>query len=1202
MIADSGINLLLAGHDQGDVAMLVADGCTYYCVSWLDRVSWTIRAAAYVEQPDGDRVSVFENVVYQLPEDDVLAGRILEAPKLIATGSSFLVHFIRQTGVAAGGARILVLDRFSMDMTSFSATTWSGHLTQSIYFFGLYDVQRVLGHPSDFLVVFCDSDDQITVNRHDGVDWGNLVWTTTIDGSVVTDFLLLARVLTVYGHDPDNDVIVLYQRDDGASIGHLHAIHLDADDGGGATDGVAMNQFPDGNYVLAGLDRVGGHRAAVVVEAQIDLVGTTPPDAPISFVHHVGDALLNTQTATRVGNQHGTPNATLHSRPWAFPNGTSASGTAFDVFAVIGFKSCTPTNDWTQSLLYVCNLDVALWQTQTGPGDTGDSPVWDTTDPPRTGIRVRPVSTIYTVGIPDTRPAGHSIAQNRSLHFRGPAREVNHISNAAGAPTFGPNCKTRTIAVGVWAQQQQTRTTLTGDDASELQPTNAGISMLLAHMEDPWALWREGPGRLQPVENFASPYSRAMCQSASAGRSLFLSGGTPYVYDGQAVAECSYVYAPEIFDGQSQNSPDYTGLSNGTYRCYVVWTRRDKAGQLHRSAPSNVHEFEIAGDENVHVLRLRSMSFSIFDSSAHSDLAGDIMIEVFRTTIAAPSTFYREYGAPRRSTPPSAPSFRAADTPINNANAAYIDVFVGVPDADVVNQGLGPYQFVPATTDWTGPVPAPPPAMTCTCAWLNRVWGADALDPAVLWYSDEIAPDYGSTYYQGPVFDGAMTIRLGEYGEVTGLQPMDAALIVFTARGFVLAVSVSPAGTSAEPGLLLANVEVLHEGLVCLNPRSIVLYPHGVGFQSSRGYYLLARSREAGYGTLARSRDQPQSTAGAAIEDDLREAGSIRAATLMESEHAIRLVANGRPVTTWTTVLSVTAAANGNFSITVADLAPIVYEGNATQTTGEIESGLAARIQAAIDDRTLVEWISSVSTVGVDVTLTWVEDVEPNYSTSAAPGSALIGTDDSTLETRPRILHYDYLVQQWSRFPMPQASANTRLAELVAGCTWRGALGQDLHVALAQGAVLIERPRTDSVPFGDETSTGVVGVPVRLRWSWVSLAGISGYDRTWEVIVQTQRLDQAPVFATLDYDRDGTFTGIAIPPTNYSWPRPGQTVTPADLRIKPMVQRARAFRPTLYESPLVSPTENLAVVGLAFHVGAQPAPARVANASRGDAT
>lgn len=206
-----------------------------------------------------------------------------------------------------------------------------------------------------------------------------------------------------------------------------------------------------------------------------------------------------------------------------------------------------------------------------------------------------------------------------------------------------------------------------------------------------------------------------------------------------------------------------------------------------------------------------------------------------------------------------------------------------------------------------------------------------------------------------------------------------------------------------------------------------------------------------------------------------------------------------------------------------------------------------------------------------------------------AAGATFTVEDSEEIETTPRVLLYDYFFRQWSRADLVQSNANTRLAEAVDGCAWRGLDGAIAHVVLTQGALLVERGPADPLAYTDQTSTGNVGIPIDLQSSWFHAAGIAGYQRVRSIGIQASKPNASEYSVDLDYCRDGDYehpeteAGLAV-----------QVVSPAYTRVRPSVQKASALRVRIYEASGVQNSANIRVTALVFDVGLKKGPRRVA--------
>lgn len=847
----SSLTRLFAAHEMPDVASLEVDGVHYRCYTYLNQPAAAIEAVCHRIQADGTPVLVFHNVVAQATQTEIddTNGIPLDNPKIIAVGETFVVHWLQASDiqtVGEAGWRIWSLYRATMDMAAFSATTWNARGSVGVHPDGLYDVCPVIGSATDF-VVARHTATEITVQLFTDFDWVDFDWTTLVSEDPI-------RVLAVYAHRSDNDVVLTYEGTGGDAL-TLQSLRMDVTTGGNVTSPVLSFNEILGAWVQVGHCRVAANTVALVTEVQLEDHHNAVL-APLRWSHGIAFRAINSNDATRQGEEHFVHHMSLQSRPWMYLNGTSTTG-APEVYALASYRSTVEAEDWTQAKYLVLCFDYPLW-------DSSDSLT----------LRPRPICTVEGLGFADARTSGwmpDAEAFSATVHQTGPSKRMNHISNVALPPSSGYEAKTRTIAAGFYARIKTTHVfnEIASQDGQAFQPELCGINGIVVYMEEGWQRPRNDSYTL-PLTNERRPNIRPMCLPIEAGRATIFGGGTLYSYDGEMVTELGFMWPPEINFIGGNTEGDVTAL--GTYLVYSCWSWTDAAGQIHRSGPSNIAEITLTGSNQTIATRHKTLSLSLKDSIERYPQATNIQLEVYRT-LNNETTFYRVFGADR-------PPYRVQDTPLNDPTVPYVDVLDGVSDVELALRDSGPYQFSPGTTVLEIPLPQTPPPMSVLATWQNRIWGVSAVDPAVIYYSDEIGPDLGaqgSAAYAGPVFGSDQFFRIGEVGQITAMMPMNNAMIIFTATSIYGMVAQDAGG-----GLLTLQVEVLHEGTGCIEPRSLVLAPPGIFFQSAKGYYILDRGRQLDY-----------ASAGAEIEDDVRLGGNVRAALLLKDRHLITLVVNG---------------------------------------------------------------------------------------------------------------------------------------------------------------------------------------------------------------------------------------------------------------------------------------------------------------------
>lgn len=1169
---------IFAVHDQPDAAVMTVNGVVYRCTVYLrTQAPARVEATCKIEQDNGDTVMVFKNAVVPPPSSPVT---FVDCPRILASGSTFVVHWLEYEAPLTLGGPVVnpVIRRATMDMTAFSATTWTDQGSSALHTDLLYDHAPVVGS-TDFVVTRkAVAAGTVNTTRYNGLSWVSTVWVTNTA-------VAITRCLSVCAHLGDGDVVIAYERT--APANQLWATRLNVSDGLGAATALTFTGFSNGDFWNVGLVRRAADRVVIVAEARLTVLAATVPDR---YCHWLAYQEVNSTTAAPASTEHWVPHLNAVSRPWVCASGTTPSGGPTDVYMLASFKSVTDPDGWHQSRAFVINLQRRNW----------------TLDIAGPEVRPQIVATASSVGVADGRISTASPAAAIDVYSDlYPQKRSNHLSTPCAPPPVGPDRRAYSIPAVVWSRYVAVRTTDTaiGQDRSELAPESASIVHYKFYTEDPWLAPRE-TGVSDPTRSFYGAYPRAMHQTVEAGRSLIVAGGCPSSFDGEQLVELGYPWAPEILRHRetevSGSGGGELGLAVGTYQAYAVYVWTDAQGQVHRSGPSRIYTFTTTTDTQV-IYTVRTMSMSMKGESVFYPMGQPITIEIYRTeafalagalAAAKPGdlpiggSFYRVYGS---NNPASA--YRPADVVCNEPRNITVDINDAVQDAYLRYQGLGPYQF---SLNYAI-TPMPPqtvPAMSVVAMYRNRVLMSTGEDQSTIWYSKEIRPDFGSDFYQAPEFSDTNTFRVDGVDEIAAMVGMGDLLIVFTRAG--IATISGEFNNDLGQGASL-SISPRHEGTGCIDPRSIVLAPPGIFFQSHKGYYLLDLSLDLDY-----------VSAGASVEDLIREAGNISDATLLEDRHQVRLTVNGTPgftrvvsvdVTTFDGTAEVYTFTFGRLDGATAAVIPYSRPASITDTAAAI--GAAAVINAACArGQALYGVVASATNSGDDIVVTFVENVTTTsflYVTTGTTAFTLVSDATTYTDAHPRVLIYDYLHRLWSEAPMVNVSSTTRSNRLVSGCAWRGYDGDVAHVALHEGGLHIERSVSDAAAFTDSTSTGNVGIPIDIVTAWLHLAGYAGMKRVWEVGVQAERRYAGAISVDVEYDDDGSYTGITPAYETFAWANPA----PAYMPFRLTNQQVSGLTVRIYESVGITNNDTIAIVGLVFELGIQPGPRKSADAQRG---
>lgn len=300
------------------------------------------------------------------------------------------------------------------------------------------------------------------------------------------------------------------------------------------------------------------------------------------------------------------------------------------------------------------------------------------------------------------------------------------------------------------------------------------------------------------------------------GADLHISGGIMKMYDGNVVVEHGFLEIPR--------TPTFVVVSNGptpgigltsaasTVQYVIVYSWRDKAGQLHRSAPSIPATVPIPQAAP----NYSQVNLTIFTTSFTNKT--DVQIEVYRTEENG-TVFYRVNDS-------------IADRLINDKTVATIAYSDDYPSDQIIDNEIlyttgGVLENVAADSS------------KFVTSYKNRVFLLDG-NGEFLQYSKLREEN-------GPVeFNDSLKITLDEEGGIgQALAVMDDHIIIFKQRAMFAETGEGPNNLGQQddfrkPYLITADV-----GLKDLN--SVVKMPLGLMFKSEKGIYLLERSFKATY-------------------------------------------------------------------------------------------------------------------------------------------------------------------------------------------------------------------------------------------------------------------------------------------------------------------------------------------------------------------
>jgi hypothetical protein len=294
---------------------------------------------------------------------------------------------------------------------------------------------------------------------------------------------------------------------------------------------------------------------------------------------------------------------------------------------------------------------------------------------------------------------------------------------------------------------------------------------------------------------------------------LHIPGSVPLEFDGAKVGESGFLLFPEIVSAFAQEGGG-AGPGPGTVAYRAVYARYDAKGAIHRSAPSVPVSVALTTNDPVNVT-VRSLRVT---------MSPDVFVELYRTTVDDPETYYRAAATAAPVANPYTPEAPSA----GSDTVVFADA---LPDSSLVNNEIlyTGSPLVPGDLE-----NLPPPPSRIVCAHKNRLFyaGVDT-DPGAIWVSDEHVPGSGESFHD------ALVMRVD--GEVTALFSFDNHLVVSTKdRPWIASGEYPDATGGGSPlpipfrlrhkiGSLASAVEVTDTGAYLKTSKGIWLLDAGLG-------------------------------------------------------------------------------------------------------------------------------------------------------------------------------------------------------------------------------------------------------------------------------------------------------------------------------------------------------------------------------------
>lgn len=303
---------------------------------------------------------------------------------------------------------------------------------------------------------------------------------------------------------------------------------------------------------------------------------------------------------------------------------------------------------------------------------------------------------------------------------------------------------------------------------------------------------------------------------AEIGQALHLSGGFLWEYDGYQPVEHNFFLWPDSVEVTTATTGGH--LADQMYQYQVVYTWTDNQGNIHFSAPSiPVSITTTGGGASTNTVKIPTLRLTY-------KITNPVKISIFRWSVAQQEFF----------------QVTSIATPlINDVTVDFVSFTDTLADASILGNSL-----IYTTGGVVENIGAP--SFNALTLFDDRLWGIDAEDPNLLWYSKQVietTPVEMSDLFT--IYVAPSTASQGSTGVMRCIFPMDDKLIIFKANALYYINGTGPdnTGTNSQYSEPLFITSVVGS----LNQQSIVMTQEGLMFQSDKGIWLLGRGMGVSY-------------------------------------------------------------------------------------------------------------------------------------------------------------------------------------------------------------------------------------------------------------------------------------------------------------------------------------------------------------------
>ncbi len=305
---------------------------------------------------------------------------------------------------------------------------------------------------------------------------------------------------------------------------------------------------------------------------------------------------------------------------------------------------------------------------------------------------------------------------------------------------------------------------------------------------------------------------------AVLGAGALCAGAAPYWFDGASTMPYGFAHPPCI---TTITDTGVGAMASGDYSYVATYAWRDANGILHRSTPSPP-KTGTAGASRALTVRVHTASICGRQKTAASaDAANPVFIELWRTTVGATGDHYRLSFEP------------LYQILVNDSRLAYVDLVDSKADANIGAGSNSTRLDAQARlyTDLGELANVPPPSLDTVTTHKGRLAGIGP-DLRTVWFTKDSTQDPT----QAPGFNEALTLAFAH--DKTALASLDSVLVVF---GMDQIDTVAGDGPDDAGSNNTWQIQACQTDVGCVNPRSPVVFPGGVIFESRVGLSLLDR-------------------------------------------------------------------------------------------------------------------------------------------------------------------------------------------------------------------------------------------------------------------------------------------------------------------------------------------------------------------------